>query len=214
MTTDTFIAKLLLKLEAVNLRPDEPFRYTSGILSPIYTDNRVLISYPEERSQIVKALQEIIQVNYPAVELVAGTSTAGIPWAAWLASALDIPMVYVRDKAKSHGRQNQVEGVLKPGQQTIIVDDLISTGGSALGSVEAIRTAGAEPLAVVALFTYNMAKAVAAFEQAKVPLHALTNFRTLVDTAVQDGLLSEDSQAKVLEWAADPAGWGKKMGLE
>lgn len=213
MKTEVAIAKILLDLGAVTLRPDEPFRYSSGILSPIYTDNRVLISHPVERKKISQALETLARANYQPIDAVAGTATAGISWAAWMAAHMNVPMSYVRSKAKGHGQRNQVEGVITPGARTIVLEDLVSTGASALASVAALREAGAQPLAVVAIFTYNMESAAAAFQEAGVPLHTLTNFRTLTDTAVRTGVLSDESQQKVLEWAADPAGWGQKMGF-
>lgn len=215
MKSDVQVAKMLLELGVVSLRPDDPFRYTSGILSPIYTDLRVLISHPAERKKICELLEQLARANYRQIEAVAGTSTAGIPWAAWLAaSSFNVPMVYVRDRAKRHGQKNQIEGILKPGAKTLVVDDLISTGGSALGSVHAVRRAGAQPLAVVAIFTYQMKTSVEAFRKAQTPLHTLTNFPTLVDVAGRLGKLTKGSQEKVLEWAQDPPAWGKKMGFD
>lgn len=209
MKTDVAIAKILLELGAVTLQPDQPFRYTSGILSPIYTDNRVLISYPAERKKIAKALNTLARQHYQRIEAIAGTATAGITWSAWLAENMNIPMVYVRGKAKEHGQKNQIEGVLAPGAKTLIVDDLISTGGSALNTVAAIRKAGGQPLAVVAIFTYGMASAKASFSDAGVPLHALTTFDVLTDTAVRLGMIGAAAQSEVLAWAENPTDWAK-----
>lgn len=214
MTTDAAIAEILLERGATTLRPDEPFRYTSGILSPIYNDLRVLLSYPDERKKIAKLLEKQARENFKKIDSIAGTATAGIPWAAWLAASMNVPMVYVRHRAKRHGQKNQIEGVLEPGSKTLVVEDLVSTGQSALGSVHAIRRAGSEPLGVVGIFTYQMEEAVTAFKKARMPLYTLTNFRTLVNVAERKGQISSESRDKVLEWAADPAGWGKKMGLE
>ncbi len=214
MNTAVAVAKMMFDVGAVTLRPDEPFRYTSGILSPIYLDNRVLISHPPQRKKIAQALEALVRANYKNVEAFAGTSTAGIPWAAWLSAQFNLPMVYVRDRAKRHGQKNQIEGVLPPGAATIVIEDLVSTGGSALNSVAAVRRAGAQPLAVVGIFSYGMQQSAEGFAEAEVPLHTLTNFPTLVDTAVRGGVISADAQAKVLEWAGDPAGWGKRMGFE
>lgn len=214
MSNDVAIAKMLLKVGAVTLRPADPFRYTSGILSPIYTDNRVLISHPTERKKIAQALEALVRANYHSVDAVAGTATAGIAWSAWLAAQFNIPMVYVRDRAKRHGQKNQIEGVLQPGSKTIVIDDLISTGGSALGSVQAVRRAGATPLAAFAIFTYEMEASHEAFKKAGVPLYSLTNFLVLTDVAERQGLLTAESHEQVLKWAADPVGWGKQMGLE
>lgn len=214
MRTDAAIAEILLERGATTLRPDEPFRYTSGILSPIYNDLRVLLSYPDDRKKISKLLEKQARENFQKIDAVAGTATAGIPWAAWLGASLNLPMVYIRNRAKRHGQKNQIEGVLEPGSQTLVVEDLISTGQSSLGSVHAIRRAGSEPLGVVGIFTYQMAEAVKAFQKADVPLYTLTNFRTLVSVAERKGQLSGESRDNVLEWAENPAEWGKKMGLE
>ncbi|MSU75871.1 orotate phosphoribosyltransferase [Patescibacteria group bacterium] len=214
MKNDAVIAEILLERGATTLQPDEPFRYTSGIVSPIYNDLRVLLSYPDDRKKISKLLEKQARENFKGIDAIAGTATAGIPWAAWLAAAMNVPMVYVRQRAKRHGQKNQIEGVLKPGSKTLIIEDLVSTGQSALGSVHAIRRAGSEPLGVVGIFTYQMEEAVKAFKKAQTPLYTLTNFRTLVSVAERKGQLSSDSRDKVLEWASDPAGWGKKMGLK
>lgn len=211
--TETAIAKILLERGAVTLQPDEPFTYSSGIISPIYTDNRVLISYPEDRKKISGALERLARENFGRVDALAGTATAGITWTAWLGAGMNLPIVYVRGRAKRHGQKNQIEGVLKPGSKTVVVDDLISTGQSALGSVGAVRRAGSEPLGVVAIFTYQMESAVTGFKKAVVPLYALTNFRTLVDVAERQGQLTAESRDRVLEWALEPTGWGKKMGF-
>lgn len=212
--TEIAIAKMLLEVGAVVIRPDEPFRYTSGMLSPIYVDNRVLISYPDIRKRIAQAMADMIREHFRGVEAIAGTSTAGIAWAAWISAYFNIPMVYVRDRSKRHGQKNQIEGVLKASAQTIVTEDLITTGGSALNSVQAVRKAGATPLAVVAIFTYGTEAASEAFKKAGVSLYTLTNFATMVDTAGRQGLITTDSQDRVLDWATDPGGWGQRMGLE
>lgn len=208
------IAKIMLEAEVATFRPDEPFRYTSGILSPIYLDNRVLISHPEHRKAVAIALEGLARKTFPKIEVLAGTATAGIPWAAWLAEKMNLPMVYVRGQAKRHGQKNQIEGVLPPGSRTLVIEDLISTGKSALGAVQAIRRAGGEPLGVVAIYTYEMDAAEDGFREAGVPLATLTNFRILTDEAEQRGQLTRDSKQRVLDWSKDPAGWGKRMGLE
>jgi orotate phosphoribosyltransferase len=214
MRTDTAVAKILLERGATALRPDQPFRYSSGILSPIYNDLRVLMSYPDDRKKILALLSEVARSNYRRLDAVAGTATAGIPWASWLAAEFNLPMTYVRDKPKQHGQQNQIEGVVEPGSRTLVVEDLVSTGQSVLGTVETIRQAGAEPVGIVGIFTYQMESSVTAFKAAGIALHTLTNFRTLVDMAVKLGRLTAESQEKVLDWATDPAGWGKQQGLE
>ncbi len=208
---DVTIAKILLDSDAVSFRADEPYRYSSGLLSPIYTDNRVLISHPDQRKVIAKAFSELLSANYRNIQCVAGTSTAGIPWAAWLAEKLNLPMIYVRDRAKRHGQKNQISGVLKPGSHTIIVEDLISTGQSALNAAAAVRRAGGIPLAVLAIFTYQMQVAADNFKQAGIPLHTLTNFRTLTDEALRQGILTSESSKSVLQWAEDPKAWSSMM---
>lgn len=206
------IARLLLDQQAVALQPTDPFRYSSGILSPIYTDNRILISSPEARTTVTAGLVEAAS-EFGEIEAVAGTATAGIPWAAWITEQLGLPMVYVRSKAKSHGRQNQIEGKLGERSRTLIVEDLVSTGGSCLNAVEAVREAGAEPVGVVAIFTYGMQSAEEGFAKAGVPLATLTDFPALVEAAAASGAISTDDKTKVLEWADDPAGWAAKQGL-
>ena len=208
----TDIAQLLLDQHAVALQPDDPFRYSSGILSPIYTDNRILISHPDARATVTAGLVAAAS-EFGEVGAVAGTATAGIPWAAWIADQLKLPMVYVRSKAKSHGRQNQIEGRLADGVRTLIVEDLVSTGGSCLNAVEAVREAGAEPVGVVAIFTYGMQRATTGFAAAGVPLITLTDFPNLVEAAANRGTISREDKTKVLEWADDPAGWADKQGL-
>lgn len=208
------VAKVMLEAEVATFRPDEPFRYTSGILSPIYLDNRVLISHPDHRKAISIALEALARKTFPKIDVLAGTATAGIPWTAWLAEKMNIPMVYVRGQAKRHGQKNQIEGVLPPGSRTLVIEDLISTGQSALGAVQAVRKAGSEPLGVAAIYTYEMQTAQEEFRKAGVPLVTLTNFKILTEEAEQRGQLTEESKERVLEWAKDPAGWGKKMGFE
>lgn len=214
MTTDTSIAKVLLESGVATFKPDEPFRYTTGILSPVYMDHRVLISQPENRKKIATALEDLARSNFSHIEVLAGTATAGIPWAAWISSHMNIPMVYVRGEAKKHGQKKQVEGVLAPGSKTVIVEDLISTGASSIVSVNAVREAGGQPLGVAGIFTYGLPSATTAYKEADTPLHTLTNFSTLVDVAIQQGMLSAESQEQVLAWAEDPTGWGAKMGHE
>ena len=149
------IAKDLLKIQAVKLSPNEPFTWASGIKSPIYCDNRLTISYPKIRTAIAKGIAELISERYPKVEVIAGTATAGIPHAAWIAAELDLPLVYVRSKPKDHGRGKQIEGVLHPGAKTVVIDDLLSTGGSVLKAVKAAQNEGADVLGVGAIFSYQ-----------------------------------------------------------
>lgn len=211
MTTPDQIAKLLLEIKAVTLNVQTPFRYTSGILSPIYCDNRLIISYPDKRKIIIDAFIEMINNNKLQFDVVAGTATAGIPHAAWIAERLNKPMVYVRNKSKEHGKQNQIEGLLKPGQKALIIEDLVSTGGSSVAAGVACREAGAVVTDCVAIFTYQMEKARQAFSQAQINLHTLTNFATLIQVATDEGYISQDEKERALEWNKDPAGWGERI---
>ncbi|WP_046214773.1 orotate phosphoribosyltransferase [Paenibacillus wulumuqiensis] len=203
------IAAALLQIEAVALRPQEPFTWTSGIKSPIYCDNRLTMSYPYIRDQIADAFAMIIREQYPDTEVIAGTATAGIPHAAWVAQKLDLPMAYIRDKAKGHGKQNQIEGLIKEGQKVIVIEDLISTGGSSIKAAEAVREAGADPLAVLAIFSYQLDKAVQAFAAANLPLQTLSNYTALIDKAVEMGKIQPDDLALLHSWREDPAAFGK-----
>lgn len=171
-STDTAaqIAENLLEIGAVALRPHQPFTWTSGIKSPIYCDNRLTMSYPAIRDLIAESFAALIREAYPEAEVIAGTATAGIPHAAFAAQKLGLPMAYIRDKAKGHGKENQIEGLIKPGQKVVVIEDLISTGGSSLKAALAVREAGAEPLAVLAIFSYQLDKAVSAFAEAGIPL--------------------------------------------
>ena len=184
------IAKELLSIGAVFLRPDEPFTWASGIKSPIYCDNRLTLSEPQVRDQIENALSKVVQEKYPDCEILMGTSTAGIPHAAIVANLLGLPMGYVRGSAKDHGRTNRIEGKLLPGQKAVVVEDLISTGGSVIDVVEALREAGAEVLGIVSIFTYNMQKSRDRLSAAKVQNNSLTDFDTLVQVAAQEGYIS------------------------
>ncbi|GIQ67927.1 orotate phosphoribosyltransferase [Xylanibacillus composti] len=194
------IARSLLDIGAVHLRPNEPFTWTSGIQSPIYCDNRLTLSYPEVRSAVADGFCQVIRDHYPDAEVIAGTATAGIPHAAWVADKLGLPMIYIRDKAKGHGRQNQIEGLLKPGQKTIVIEDLISTGGSSIKAAEAAREAGANVLAVVAIFTYQFAKAERGFADAGIPLHTLSNYTVLCQEALASGKIQSEDLDMLSRW--------------
>jgi len=204
------VARILLRSQAVSLRPTAPFRFASGLLAPIYCDNRILISLPRQRRQVVRHLAELVRDRNLAVDVVAGTATAGIPHAAWLAEVLRLPMVYVRSKSKDHGTARLVEGLLATGQQTIVVEDLVTTGGSSLSSVAALRQAGAVVDHVLAIFTYAFPETEVAFTQGEVELHALTTLPDLLDVAVTDRYLSSDEREMVVAWAADPKGWSQQ----
>ena len=200
MTLERKLAKELLAIEAVALRPNNYFTWTSGIKSPIYCDNRITMSYPSIRREIAAGMVEVIKEKYPAVEVVAGTATAGIPHAAWVSELLDLPMIYVRDSAKKHGKTNQIEGRVLEGQKVVIIEDLISTGLSSLKVAKALREVGAEVLGVVAIFSYELKKAQDAFEDAGVEYITLTNYPALVEEAVAIEYIHQDDVEKLLEW--------------
>lgn len=203
------VARILLRSGAVALQPAAPFRLASGLLSPIYCDNRILISMPRQRRQVVRRCADLVRSEALAVDVVAGTATAGIPYAAWLAEELRLPMVYVRSQSKGHGKGQQVEGRLSAGQRTIVVEDLVTTGGSSLGSVSALRDAGAVVEHVLALFTYAFPSTFESFAQAGVQLHALSSLPVLLDVAVAERYIGPPERERVVEWANDPAGWSR-----
>lgn len=196
------IAKYLLDIGAVELRPHDPFTWTSGIKSPIYCDNRLTLSYPEIRKEIARGMVQLIKEHFPDVEVIAGTATAGIPHAAWVADLLNLPMNYVRSSAKGHGKQNQIEGVIKKGDKVVVIEDLISTGKSALQAAQALREQGAVVLGVVAIFTYNFEQAKRKFEEEKLAYVTLSDYLTLINLAQREGILTEADLAKLKEWQA------------
>ncbi|QQU18558.1 orotate phosphoribosyltransferase [Enterococcus casseliflavus] len=201
------IAKDLLDIEAIFLRPNEPFTWASGIKSPIYCDNRITMSYPTVRRAIAKGLAAVIKTTYPEVEVIAGTATAGIPHAAWVAELLDLPMVYIRSKAKEHGKGNQIEGRIQPNQKMVVIEDLLSTGGSVLEACEAAKREGADVLGVAAIFTYELPQVQENFEQADLPYVTLTNYTALIESALEMGAIQESDVALLQEWRKDPAAW-------
>ncbi|MDN4599958.1 orotate phosphoribosyltransferase [Paenibacillus sp. F6_3S_P_1C] len=203
------IASQLLKIKAVALRPQQPFTWTSGIKSPIYCDNRLTMSYPEIRNDIAEAFAAIIRDQYPDAEVIAGTATAGIPHAAWVAQKLNLPMAYIRDKAKGHGKENLIEGLITEGQKVVVIEDLISTGGSSIKAAEAVRVAGATPLAVLAIFSYQLDKGIQAFEEAGIPLQTLSNYTALMDVALAEGTIQESDFELLKSWREDPSSFGK-----
>lgn len=204
------IAKALLKIQAVKLSPNEPFTWASGIKSPIYCDNRLTISYPKIRTVIAKGIAELISEKYPKVEVIAGTATAGIPHAAWIAAELDLPLVYVRSKPKDHGRGKQIEGVLHPGAKTVVIDDLLSTGGSVLKAVKAAQNEGADVLGVGAIFSYQLQAIVDNFRQADLSYFTLTNYSELLEVAVETNYISTTERAALEKWRHDPENWSAK----
>ncbi|NEU29433.1 orotate phosphoribosyltransferase [bacterium LRH843] len=199
------IAEHLLTIGAVHLQPNDPFTWTSGIKSPIYCDNRLTLSYPNVRRDIIKGFVEQIKEHISEVDVIAGTATAGIPHAALLSEALDLPMVYVRGSAKGHGKQNQIEGRIEKGQKIVLVEDLISTGGSVIQAAEALRAEGAEVVAVVAIFTYEFKKAEDALKEANLPAYILTSYSTLLNVAQDKGTISSEEVERLAKWRKDPA---------
>lgn len=200
MTLERTIAKHLLDIEAVALRPNDYFTWTSGIKSPIYCDNRITMSYPKIRREIAAGMSKVIKEKFPEVEVVAGTATAGIPHAAWVSEVLDLPMIYVRDSAKKHGKTNQIEGRLLEGQKVVIIEDLISTGLSSLKVAKALEEAGAKVLGVVAIFSYELKKAQDAFAIDNVVYYTLTNYNFLIEEAVASNYIKQEDVEKLLEW--------------
>lgn len=203
------IAKDLLKIEAVFLSPNDPFTWASGIKSPIYCDNRITMSYPMIRKEIAQGLAEQIKAAYPDVEVIAGTATAGIPHAAWVADILDLPMVYIRSKAKEHGKGNQIEGRISEGQKMVIIEDLISTGGSVLEAAEAAKREGADVLGVAAIFTYELPKGKENFAAHDIELLTLTNYSTLLEAALESKYIEEKDLDLLKEWKQNPEAWKK-----
>ena len=199
------IAKDLLKIKAVFFRPDEPFTWASGIKSPVYTDNRLTFTAPEVRLDVEQGLARLIKENYPEAEVLMGTSTAGIAHAAITAHLLNMPMGYVRSGAKDHGRQNQIEGRLEPGQKVVVVEDLISTGGSVIEVVEVLREAGAEVLGVVSIFTYGMQKGLERLAAAQVKNISLTNFDVVAETAAQEGYIRPEDVERLIAFRNNPS---------
>lgn len=207
MNTSQRIAGHLLNVEAVSLRPDAPFTWASGILSPIYCDNRITLSYPEVRRDIANELAKTIRENYPEAEVIAGTATAGIPQACWVAEIMNLPMVYIRTKAKDHGKENQIEGRITAGQKMVVIEDLISTGGSVLDACEAARREGADVLGVAAIFTYQLPKGIANFEDHRIKLVTLSDYTTLIQVAQAQGYIQKEHLEVLMEWKKDPQNW-------
>ena len=199
------IAKDLLEIQAVFFRPDEPFTWASGIKSPVYCDNRLTLTAPKVRDHVENSLAELIKTEYPEAEVLMGTSTAGIAHAAITAHILNMPMGYVRSGAKDHGRQNQIEGRLEPGQKVVVVEDLISTGGSVLEVVNVLREAGAEVLGVVSIFTYGMKKGLERLAAANVRNISLTDFDTVAQTAAEENYIRPEDVARLIAFRDNPS---------
>lgn len=205
MNTQQLIAKDLLSIGAVFLRPNQPFTWASGIKSPIYCDNRLTLTAPQVRTHVETALADTIKEHYPDCEILMGTSTAGIAHAAITAHLLELPMGYVRSGNKDHGRGNRIEGKLEPGQKTVVVEDLISTGGSVIEVVEALREAGAQVLGIVSIFTYGMKKGLERLAAAQVKNISLTNFDVITQTAAEEGLISREDIGRLTAFRDNPS---------
>ena len=199
------IAEDLLSIRAVFFRPDEPFTWASGIKSPVYCDNRLILTAPDVRTEVETALMQTIRREYPDVEVLMGTSTAGIAHAAITAQMMGLPMGYVRSSSKDHGRQNQIEGRLEKGQKVVVVEDLISTGGSVLEVVNVLRKAGAEVLGIVSIFTYGMKKGLERLAAAKVRNVSLTNFDVIAQVAAEQKYIKPEDVARLLQFRNDPS---------
>ena len=205
MNRDIQIAKDLLSIRAVFFRPEEPFTWASGIKSPVYCDNRLTLTAPEVRTHVEAGLQELVQEHYPEVEVLMGTSTAGIAHAAITAHLMGLPMGYVRSGAKDHGRQNQIEGRLEPGQKVVVIEDLISTGGSVLEVVDVLRAAGAEVLGIASIFTYGMRKGITRLSEAGVVNHSLTNFDVITQVAAEGGYIQPEDVRRLMAFRDNPS---------
>ena len=201
------ISKDLLKIKAVKLSPNKPFTWASGIKSPIYCDNRLTISYPEIRKQIAQGLAAQIKAEFPDVEVIGGVATAGIPHAAWVADELGLPLIYVRSKPKDHGRGKQIEGVLPAHAKTVLIDDLLSTGGSVLKAVQAAQNEGADVIGVGAIFSYQLPAVSANFKHAGLSFTTLTNYSELLEAATEENYIAADQLETLEKWRKAPEKW-------
>ena len=202
---ERIVARNLLKIKAVFLRPNDPFTWASGIKSPIYCDNRLTLSYVETRKVVEEGLAEIIRKHFPTCEVVMGTSTAGIPHAAYVSEILNLPMGYVRGGAKDHGRGNQIEGVVPVGKNVVVIEDLISTAGSSIEVVNILREAGCNVLGIASIFTYNLKKGIERLQAANVINRSLSNFEVLAQVAAEENYIAKEDFAKVIKFQANPS---------
>lgn len=207
MNDATIVAGKLLDVQAVKLSPNAPFTWASGWKSPIYCDNRKVLSFPYVRDYVKSELCNVIFEKFPEADVLAGVATAGIAWGAMAADQLKLPYVYVRPKPKEHGLGNQIEGSLQAGQKVIVVEDLISTGKSSLQVVDVLKNAGVEVVGMVSIFTYQFPQAAEAFEKAGVPYHSLTDYPTLISLALERNIVSAGDEAELLKWRENPAAW-------
>jgi orotate phosphoribosyltransferase len=209
MTNEKAVAEKLLQVQAIKLSPDQPFTWASGWKSPIYCDNRKVLSFPYVRDFIKSELCSVIFEQYPEATVLAGVATAGIPWGAMAADQLKLPFIYVRPKPKEHGLGNQIEGALEPGQRILVIEDLISTGKSSLQVVDVLKAAGAEIVGMISIFNYGFETATTSCANAGVKTSSLTNYPTMIELAIEKGLVTADTKETLLNWSKDPANWGK-----
>jgi len=208
------IAEILLSIRAVSINVEAPYHYRSGIISPIYCDNRLIISYPTERRQIVAGMVALIGELDLKPDVIAGTATAAIPFAAWVADRIALPMIYVRSGQKGYGKERQIEGDMARGARVVFTEDLITTGGGVLGAVEDVRRSGGEVVGIVSVFEYGLPAADEAFREHNVPRWSLCDFVAILDVMNARGELSKEHREAALKWKADPKNWGREMGFE
>lgn len=208
--TQIEVTKKLLEIDTIKIQPLSPFTWASGWKSPIYCDNRKILSFPETRSFIRDKFVEIIQNKYPEAEVIAGVATGAIAHGVLVADKLGLPFIYIRSKPKGHGLENLIEGDLKPGQKVIVIEDLVSTGESSLKAAEAVNNFGGEVIGMLSIFTYNFDVAKEKFKKANIELTPLSRYQVLIDTALEAGEISKDQIETLMEWREDPANWGKK----
>jgi orotate phosphoribosyltransferase len=207
MTNEKAVAEKLLQINAIKLSPQQPFTWASGWKSPIYCDNRKVLSFPYVRDFIKSEMCSVIFEKFPDAEVLAGVATAGIAWGAMAADQLKLPYVYVRPKPKEHGLGNQIEGSLEKGKKVVVIEDLISTGKSSLQVCDVLKAAEVEIIGMVSIFNYGFTVADKAFEAAGIPFQSLTNYPTLIELAIEKGIVTADQQKTLLNWSADPANW-------
>ncbi|GEL66167.1 orotate phosphoribosyltransferase [Marinilactibacillus psychrotolerans] len=207
MSQSIEISRELLNIGAVSVQPNDPFTWTSGLKSPIYCDNRITMSFPEVRSKVIKAFVKLIKEYYPQVQVIAGTATAGIPHAAWIAQEMNLPMVYIRSSTKQHGKGKQIEGIFEPGAKMVIIEDLISTGSSVINALQEAEKEGAHVLGVAAIFTYELPISYYAFNELQVELKTITNYTDLIEVALQAGVIKNEDINRLKQWKNDPKSW-------
>ncbi len=207
MTNEKAVAEKLLQVNAVKLNLKQPYTWASGWKSPIYCDNRRILSFPYVRDYIKSELCNVVFEKFPDVELLAGVATAGIAWGAMIADQLKLPFVYVRPKPKEHGLGNQIEGFYEKGQKTVVIEDLVSTGKSSLQVVDAAKKEGLDIIGMVSIFTYDFPQAAKAFEQANLQYHPLTNYPALIESAIEKGIVTKNEEISLLNWRSDPENW-------